>query len=105
MGPLAAWPSRPMSTSWALSITKSVRPLIYILAGLLLVVTHGQIMLPHRTAVSGAYLSGGGISPTVITNLRYWWVSSDTVTNSPVTNWVDRTQGAITTQSVTGLRP
>lgn len=49
--------------------------------------------------------STGIPGPTSIPGLRYWWVASDLPLNVKVTNWFDRIQGFVLTNTTDSLRP
>lgn len=62
-----------------------------------------QVMLPHRGG--GGSSSSSSFTPESIGTIRYYWLSSDLVTNVTVTNWTDRIHGLVASESNAALRP
>lgn len=56
----------------------------------------GQAFTPRRPFIYSVPTTNVPPGPGNIPGLAYWWVASDVATNGvPVTNWVDRIQGAV----------
>ena len=65
--------------------------------------SRAQVMLPHRHGA--IQLQSTSFTPESIGTLRYYWVASDLPTNTAVSDWVDRIQGAHASQGASGNQP